>query len=47
MKVKKTVHLTPDNHEYIRSLAFVNDSTIETEINQIISKKRELEGIKI
>jgi len=47
MNGKKNVLLIPENHEFLKGLAFINNSTIEFETNQIISNHRELEEVKI
>lgn len=47
MKGKKTVHLIPKNHEFLRQLSFINNSSIELETNKIISNMRELKKVKI
>lgn len=40
MSGTKTVILEPQNHEYLKNLAFINDSSIQKEVNLIIEKKR-------
>jgi len=40
MNKMKTVNLIPENHIYLRKLAFINKTTIQSETNKIISKKR-------
>ena len=43
----KTVVLEPKNHVFLKDLAYLKDSTIQKELNQIVSKKRKLEEVKI
>ena len=40
MSVKKSVWLIPENHDYLKRNAYINNSTIELEMNKIISNKR-------
>jgi len=40
MNNKKTVHLTPENHDFLRKLRYLNNSTIELELDKIVSEKR-------
>jgi len=47
MNGKKNVLLIPENHVFLKKLAFINGSTIEFETNQIISNKRKKEEINI
>ena len=43
----KTVILEVKNHEYVRNLAHINNSTIQKEVNSIIDKIRLKEEVKI
>lgn len=40
MAKNKTVNLIPENHYYVRELAYINNTSIQSETNKIISKKR-------
>lgn len=40
MSNKKTVHLTLVNHDYMKRIAYLNDTSIELEVNKTISNKR-------
>ena len=40
MNEKKSVHLIPENHDYLKRLSYINNSSIQFEMNQIISNKR-------
>ena len=40
MNDKKSVNLTPENHEFIRKIAYNNRSNIQSELNFIISTER-------
>ena len=43
----KTVILEPENHEYVKDLAFINNSTIQKEVNLIIDKNRKNNEVNI
>ena len=38
MSDKKNASLIPENHDFLKRLAYLNDSTIELELNKIISE---------
>ncbi len=40
MSEKKSIHLTPENHEFVRKLAYNKHTTIQNEANIIIARKR-------
>ena len=40
MDTTKTVILEPENHEFVRELAYNKHSTIQDEVNYIITRKR-------
>lgn len=40
MSEKKSIHLTLENHEFVRKLAYNRHTTIQDEANLIIAKKR-------
>jgi len=40
MNENKTVHLNPNNHDFLRRLAYFNRTSIQSETNKIITEKR-------
>ena len=40
MSTIKTVILEPENHVYLKRIAYINETSIQHETNKIISNKR-------
>jgi len=44
---KKFVRVSLKNHEFLKQLSFINDSSIESELDKIIDKIRKSKDVKI
>jgi len=44
---KKNVWISKENHEFLREISFINSSSIEIELNEIIDKIRKSKEVKI